>query len=152
MSTVNAAPHSKVLVLIIMWVVIVAFAFASYLAGGIEDSRIALATFLGIGTIFGLFLHRLYKTLVEFDAYIFTRYFAQNKVAADIATSTSKKDINASWNIWFVLSFVAIAALGGWGVFAMDHGALRTFLGFAGGLAAYEAAVSPLVTLAFPHF
>ena len=37
MSTVNAAPHSKVLVLIIMWVVIVAFAFASYLAGGIED-------------------------------------------------------------------------------------------------------------------
>ena len=133
--------------------------FASHWVGSIVDSRIALAAFLGIGTIVGLMMHRMKRNIVKTQRnYVPTNggilWFQAYRDAGPKYGTEEQLDAAADvpWKIGYVLCFVAIAALAAWGVLTMDHGALRTFIGFVGGVAAYEAAVSPLVSLVFPHF
>ena len=182
-----------------IWIAMFCVIIASHVAGGIEDSRISLAAFLGIGTIVGLMIEipRIrYDAKREFirvvkserivvgckhssvggfggsfiQAFLPTPpvpscrgmmymepiyggpvYDTQEKIDAAVDILDAAKRRSDRQRMFRAMpGFIVIAAFAVWGVLKMNHGALRTFLGFVGGVAAFEATVSPLMVMAFP--
>lgn len=133
----------------------------AYYAGDIDAAWIAILAFVGAGIMFGLSVRRfsryLYaKSLTDMGTIgtIFTfGLFGKNVVDPSVfgnfdpSTIDTNPFVNEFPTSSIVLSAVT-AALAGWGVLEMNHGFLRTVLGFIGGLAAYETMMPVVVKFA----
>jgi len=127
----------------------------AYYAGNIDAAWIAILAFVGAGIMFGLSVRRFtrYTSAVSTNrlagtiSFMLTGDLSLFNAFIDPSTIDTNHAVN-KFPTWSIVMFAVIAAFAGWGVLEMNHGALRTMLGFVGGLATYETMMPVVIKFA----